>query len=142
MNEIQETVKATSPGFIATAKDGYWMNAKIEGKEWIASAMLPADKSSSIRVQGENNGESIGFYISMRGVTSGKHIIFSDNKGADLMINDEIGIWGGRKGEVVITKINNTILEGTFSFTANSSQTSKLIQVTGGTFRLPLVWPR
>jgi uncharacterized lipoprotein NlpE involved in copper resistance len=138
MADIQSTVKANSPGFIATSKDQYWMSAKIDGKEWVAAAMLPVDKSDSRRIQGENNGESIGFYIWMRGLAAGKHIAFSDNKAADLMTNDDVGIWGGRKGEVVITKIDNTALEGTFSFTGNTSSSSKTVQVTDGTFRVPL----
>ncbi|TKC07454.1 hypothetical protein [Pedobacter frigoris] len=93
-DEIQNTVKTNSPGFVSTTKNGYWMSAKLDGKDWVASAMMPVDKSTSKRIQGEHNGESIGFYLDMRGLEAGKHIALSDNKAADLMTNDDIGIWG------------------------------------------------
>lgn len=137
-DEIQTTVKANSPGFVSTTKNGYWMSAKLDGKDWTASAMMPVDQSNSIRIHGEHNGESIGFYIDMRGLEAGKHIVLSDNKAADLMTNDSVGIWGGRNGEIVITKIDNSVLEGTFSFTASSGQTSKTLSVTDGVFHIPL----
>ncbi|WEK18722.1 MAG: DUF6252 family protein [Candidatus Pedobacter colombiensis] len=138
MSDIQSTMKANSPGFIPTSKNGYWMSANIDGKEWTASAMLPDDKSDSKRIQGEKDGESIGFYIWTRGLAPGKRFAFSDKRAADLMTHDDVGIWGGRKGEIVITRIDDSALEGTFTFTGSSTNSNKTIQVTNGTFRIPL----
>lgn len=137
-NEIQTTAKANSPGFVSTSRNGYWMSAKLDGKGWTASAMVAADHGDSKRIQGENDDASIGFYIGMRGLEAGKHIALSDDNGADLMTHDDIGIWGGRNGEIVITKIDNSVMEGTFTFTASSTRTNKTVAVTDGIFRFPL----
>lgn len=136
--DMEATLKANTPGFIPTSKEGYWMTAKIDGKDWTASAMMPIDKSDSRRIHGENNGESISFSIWMRGLEPGKHIAFSENKAADLFTNDDIGMWGGRKGEVIITRVDDGGVEGTFSFTASSSRSEKTLEVTTGHFRVPL----
>ncbi|MRG47924.1 hypothetical protein GFS24_22575 [Chitinophaga sp. SYP-B3965] len=137
-DEITATAKANTPGFIPTSKDGYWMSAKIDGKDWTASAMMPVDKSDSRRIHGEHNGETISFSIWMRGLEPGKHFSFSEDKAADLFTNDDIGMWGGRNGEIVITKIDDKGVEGTFSFTASSSRSEKTVAVTEGRFRVPL----
>jgi hypothetical protein len=136
--DIESTLKANTPGFIATSKEGYWMTAKIDGKDWTASAMMPIDKSDSRRIHGENNGEVISFSIWMRGLEPGKHYAFSENKAADLFTNDDIGMWGGRKGEIIITKVDDGGVEGTFSFTASTSRSEKTLEVTEGHFRVPL----
>jgi hypothetical protein len=117
--------------------NGYYMKAKIDGREWIASAMLPVDNSNSRRIHGENNGESIGFYVSMRGLEPGKKIEFNENHAVDLFTNDDVGIWGGRKGEVTITKIDDQVMEGQFHFTASTSRSAKTLEVTDGIFRMP-----
>lgn len=137
-DKITATAKENTPGFIPTSKDGYWMSAKIDGKNWTASAMMPVDKSNSRRIHGEHNGESISFSIWMRGLESGKHLSFSDDKAADLFTNDDIGMWGGRSGEIVITKIDDKGVEGTFSFTGSTSRSEKTVAVTEGRFRVPL----
>lgn len=136
--QIQQTAKANTPGYVATSESGYYMKAKIGGKEWIASAMYPNDNSDSRRIVGEKNGETISFPIWMRGLTEGKKIEFSENKAADLFTNDDVGIWGGRKGVVEITKINDEVVEGKFYFTASTSSSSKTLEVTEGFFRMPL----
>lgn len=136
--QIQKTVKENSPGFVPTSETGYFMKAKIDGKEWTASAMYPNDNSDSRRIVGENNGESISFSIWMRGLSEGKKEVFSESNAADLFTNDDIGIWGGRKGAVEITKINDQVVEGKFYFTASTSRASKTLEVTEGFFRMPL----
>lgn len=141
MENIQATVKANSPGTIATSENGYYMKAKIDGKEWIASAMLPADNSDSRRIHGENNGESIGFYVWMRGLEPGKKIAFAEGNAVDLFTNDDVGIWGGTKGEMTITKIDDQVIEGQFHFTASTSRSAKTLEVTDGVFRMPSTPP-
>lgn len=136
--QIQQTANENTPGYLATSENGYFMKARINGKEWKASAMLPNDNSNSRRIAGENKGESISFSIGMRGLKAGDKIAFSDNHAADLFTNDEVGIWGGRKGEIEITKINEQVLEGKFYFTASTSRASSTLEVTEGFFRLPL----
>jgi hypothetical protein len=137
-SQIESTAKANTPGFIATSENGYYMKARIDGHEWVAKAMLPNDNSDSRRIQGENNGESIGFYLWMRGLENDKKINFSESNAVDLFTNDDVGIWGGRKGEIEITKIDDNVLEGNFHFTASTGSSNKTLEVTDGFFRLPL----
>lgn len=138
MEQIQTTVKQNTPGLIATSENGYWMKAKIDGKEWKASGMLPNDNSDSRRIHGENNGEAISFSVWIRGLKAGKHFPFSEDDVADLFTNDDVGIWGGRKGEVIITKVDETSLEGSFSFTGSTNRSEKTVEITDGYFRMPL----
>ena len=138
MEQIQTTVKQNTPGLIATSENGYWMKAKIDGKEWTASGMLPNDNSDSRRIHGENNGEAISFSVWTRGLQVGKHFPFSEGDVADLFTNDDVGIWGGRKGEIIITKADDQSLEGSFSFTGSTNRSEKKVEVTEGYFRMPL----
>jgi hypothetical protein len=136
--EITETVKKTTPGFTATSENGYYMKAVIGGKQWVAEAMLPADHSESRRIQGEGNGKSIGFYIWMPHLQAGDKIRLKEGHAADLLTDDEIGIWGGRQGGIEITRMDGQWIEGVFHFTASGLQSDKTMEVTDGFFRLPL----
>src|SRR5688572_20055524 len=96
---IQQTVKANTPGAIQTSKTGYYMTAKIDGKEWSASHMMPYDESGSyLLVFGEKDGDRISFQLWKRGVNTGKKFPFSDDHAADLSLEDISGFFGGRSG--------------------------------------------
>src|SRR5882672_1372983 len=41
--DIQATMKAHTPGTIATSATGYYMKAKIDGKDWVAVSMMPIE---------------------------------------------------------------------------------------------------
>jgi len=138
MEDIGQMTKKYSPGFTATSENGYYMKAKIDGKQWMAAAMLPNDKSESRRIQGENNGVSIGFYVWTPHLQAGRKMLFKEGHAADLITTGDPGIWGGEKGELIITKYDGESLEGNFHFTGTSFQTNKSIEVTDGYFRLPL----
>jgi hypothetical protein len=138
---IKETIKNNSPGTIATSAKGYYMNAKIDGKDWVASHMMPDENTNSgyIRLFGERGADNISFQLWKRGLAVGKKIDFSENHAADLNLKDNPAFFGGRTGYVEITKMDEQWLEGTFQFTATSSSTDKKIQVTNGRFRVALV---
>lgn len=133
-----QTSSAGDSGNVSVSTNGYMMRAKIDGKQWTATSMLPDDKNDSRRIQGEDNDkEAIGFYIWMRGVEAGTIRKFGDGNAADLFTNDDVITWTGKKGELTITKIDSNVMEGTFSFTATSTRSSKTIEVTEGYFRFP-----
>ena len=133
--QIQAAVKQATPGTVPTSENGYYMRAKINGKEWIAKDMLPNDKSDSRRILGENNGEAISFSLWMRGLKPGHKESFSEDNAVDLFTNDDVGIWGGRKGELTITKIDDNVVEGSFYFTGSTARSDKTVEVTDGFFR-------
>ena len=68
----------------------------------------------------------------------GKKIVFGENEAVDLATSDDIGLWGGRKGEMEITKVDGDWAEGKFYFTGSSSRSKKTIEVTDGFFRISL----
>jgi hypothetical protein len=135
--QIKSTIEETMPGTLPTKEGGWTMKAKMNGKEWVASAMMPPDAPG--RIIGYYNKESISFPFVRRDMVAGNKIRFSDHYAVDLFTNDETGIWGGRTGEMVITKVNGNWAEGLFHFTATARNTTKTIEVTDGFFRISLM---
>ncbi len=134
--ELQTAIKDMMPGSIATSADGYTMKAKINGKQWTADSMMPAVAAG--RIVGYHNGEYIGLPFDIRDMVVGNKITFGEDNATDLMTNDVVGMWGGRKGEMEITKVDDKYAEGTFYFTGSTSSTNKTMDVTEGFFRVPI----
>ncbi len=136
---IQKAVKEATPGSVTTSEDGYYMKAKIDGKEWQAAYMMPDESTNSsyLRISGENNGVSITFTLSARSLKTGKMDAFSESHAVDFSTNEEGGIFGGTKGEVLITNSDGKWVEGKFYFTATTSRLATVHEVTEGVFRVP-----
>ncbi len=127
-------LKENTPGTIHVKDGGYTMTAKLDGKDWTAGSMMPQEIAG--RIIGYNNGEYIGLPYDRRYLVPGKKIKFGEGNAVDLSTHDDIGIWGSRKGEMEITKVDENMAEGRFFFTASSSRTNKTIEVTEGFFRI------
>lgn len=112
------------------------MNAKLDGKYWSATSMMPPDVAG--RIIGYNNGEYIGLPYDSRRLAVGKKDVFGEDNAVDLATNGKESIWGGRKGEMEITKVSNGWAEGKFFFTAVGSRSGKTMEVTEGFFRIPI----
>ena len=133
--QIQQTVNKNSPGSVPTSAGGFYMKAKMDGKEWVASSMDIMDEDS-YKIIGNYNGEYISLPYHGNSMEVGHKINF-DNSAVDLMLNDEVGLWGGHKGQMIITKMDETSAEGTFYFTASSDDAAKkTLEVTDGFFRI------
>lgn len=136
---IQKPVNGNTPGTIATSASGYNMTAKIDGKDWSASHMMPVTGSGSyIYVMGEDGGNNMNFQLSKNGLAAGKKIEFSENHAANLNLEDVSAFFGGYSGYAEITKMDEQWMEGTFQFTASSSGTDRKVNVTDGRFRVAL----
>lgn len=134
--EVQTVVKENTPGSIATSTGGFTMTAKINGKDWIADAMMPPEPAG--RIIGYYDKESISLPYDRRDMVVGNKTKFGENQAVDLFTNDDVGIWGGRKGEMEITKVDDNSAEGKFYFSATASGTNKTMEVTDGFFRIIL----
>ena len=136
-DNIQATMKEHVPGTLATKEDGWTMKAKINGKDWVADAMMPTGGTG--RILGYYGKEYISFPYSGRDMVAGKKIKISPNWAVDF-VNDDDGICGGTKGEMNITKVDDNWAEGTFFFTVTSclNNPDKKIEVTDGFFRISL----
>ncbi|MDN5284535.1 MAG: hypothetical protein JWR38_809 [Mucilaginibacter sp.] len=136
-DNIQATMKEHVPGTLTTKEDGWTMKAKINGKDWVADAMMPTEGTD--RILGYYGKEYISFPYSGRDMVVGKKIRISENWAVDF-VNDDDGICGGTKGEMNITKVDDNWAEGTFFFTVTSclNNPNKKIEVTDGFFRIGL----
>ncbi|MEO5562966.1 MAG: hypothetical protein ABIR18_06010, partial [Chitinophagaceae bacterium] len=90
------------------------------------------------RIIGYYGEEWIGLPYDKRNMVVGKKITFGENNATDLATDDEVGLWGGRKGEMEITKVDDKWAEGTFYFTGSTSRSDKTMEVTEGVFRISL----
>jgi len=118
------------------ATAGYAMSAKIDGKVCTAFAMMPPEKSGQI-VGFYDGDKYIGLPYHKKEFTAGKKFQFS-NENAVLTTRDAVGVWGGRNGEMEITKVTGTYAEGKFFFTGYSYDNKKTIKVTDGYFHILL----
>ena len=136
--DVQAIVKENTPGEVATSETGYYMTAKVNGKDWIAKTMLPNDGSNERNVYGDKNGERITFNVWMRGLEVGKKSEFKEGSSAAYFPNHDDGMWIATNGEMEFTKVADNWLEGKFFFTASNSESSKTVEVKDGFFRIPI----
>ncbi len=70
------------------------------------------------RILGDKNGESISLlYDRIEMVVMSKTNF--ENSAVDQFINDDVAMWRGHKGEMVITKVDYKSAEGTFLLYCN-----------------------
>ena len=133
-----EVLKSLPGGAVATGDGSWTMTATINGKPWKAIYMYPAEASD--RISGHAGDEMIGLPYSRAKMEVGKKEVFAEHNATDLFLKDDIGFYGGRSGEMVITKVTGLWIEGTFHFTATTklSNTAKPVEVTNGFFRIKL----
>jgi len=138
---IEKTMKENTPGAIATSENGYYMTAKIDGKDWSASHMIPdlSAESNNKMIRGEKDGDNITFQLWKQGIEVGKKRPFSETNSAGFLLAENPALMSGQSGEVVVTKYDDQWLEGTFHFIARENETGKEIQVTDGFFRVASV---
>lgn len=136
-NQIQTAVKKNTPGTVPTSESGYYMKAKINGKDWVAKDMLPNNNEDTRPIFGEADGQKISFTIWMQRPKVGRKEIFKEGNVAELMGFEDVATCDVKKGEAIVTKIDDNAIEGTFFMTCSSQKPSKTIEVTDGFFRLP-----
>ena len=137
--KMQATMKANQPGTVATSPTGYTMRAKVNGESWVAGAMMPPQDAG--RIIGYSGKEYIGlpYDKDKRSLKVGQKTTFSESNAVDLATNETAagGIWGGRKGEMEITRVTPQWVEATFFFTATSARSAQRREVTEGFLRIP-----
>jgi hypothetical protein len=134
--EVQAAITEMRPGTIPTSDGGWSMKAKINGKEWVATSIMSPEAAG--RIIGYYNDEYISLPYDRREMVVGYKNTFSENNAVDIFTSDEVGLWGGRKGEMEITKVDENWAEGKFFVTGTSSGTDKTVEITEGTFRISM----
>jgi len=133
--EAEKSIKdAPRPGTVPTTEGGWTMTAKVNGKEWTASAIVPPGSYGGI--VGYSGKDS---YIGVPGFQKrfakvGKKNTIGESYSADIWIDGDPS-YSNYTGTVEITKIDGDWEEGTFSF---STSTPKTMTVTDGFFRVKL----
>jgi hypothetical protein len=132
--EIASVLEQQSSGTKPDA-DGIYLKATIDGREWVAESITRDNPGSSNyrQVNGETTDYTISFQLWKP--TTGDKREFNEDNAANLFADD--GIFGGRKGQITVTKADNTWIEGEFYFTATSTMSDKKHEVTNGFFRIP-----
>ena len=134
--DIQKTVKENTPGTVPTSESGYYMKAKINGKDWVAQDMLPNDNNDTRPIFGEADGKKISFTIWMQHPKVGRKEIFAEHNVAELVGFENVATCDATKGEAIVTKIDDHEIEGTFFMTGTSHESAKTLEVTDGFFRI------
>ena len=124
-----------SDDVVFTSITGYYMKAKIDGKEWVANRIIHDEDAKTVTIIGDDNTTLINFLVPLEGLKAGDKIAFNDIHSATLSIEDK-ATFAGMQGAITITKIDNAVLEGGFYFTAITG--AKKLQVTEGVFSIPL----
>ncbi|MCO6497672.1 MAG: hypothetical protein J5I50_08425 [Chitinophagaceae bacterium] len=135
-NAIQETMTTFSPPQVATSADGYFMKATVNGKPWVAKSMMEINASNTEFVRGDDGQIQIAFYIDRDHIRVGKARKFYSGHSADLNVEDNL--MSARSGEWIITKSDDSVIEGTFHFSAESTINGSKGEVSNRTFRILL----
>lgn len=133
--ETQATITKIKPGTMQATVDGWTMTAKINGKEWKASSLMPPDAAS--RIIGYYQDEYIGLPYNKQYLVAGKKIALGEDEAVDISLTG-VGLAITKKGEMEITKVDESWAEGTFYFTDTVSGTDKTVEVTDGFFRIKI----
>lgn len=135
--QIEDTVSKTTTE--TPSENGIYLKATIDGKPWHAEKMIPdMDPNSSYkRIHGEKGDIMISFQLWKP--QTGMKRKFKEDYAADFWAED--GIFGGRQGEVTVTKADDKFIEGTFYFTATTVNGSGKHEITNGSFRVATTPP-
>lgn len=133
--ETQVAITAIKPGTMPATDGGWTMTAKINGKDWKASTLMPPEAAS--RIVGYFQDEYIGLPYNKQYLVAGKKIVLGEDEAVDIFLTG-VGLAVTKNGEMEITKVDENWAEGKFHFTATESGTDKIIEVTDGLFRIKI----
>ena len=120
---------------LSPIQDTAYIKCTISSKPWNATKVIP-DKYVSEIVQLQGTDGKTTLWLQLNKPATGK---------TDVLMATDLNNWTDehfnmymiQTGKTVITKMNDTWIEGNFSFTARDNRSLKQIEVTDGTFRVP-----
>ena len=130
--KIKTAIVESSPGTIPTAEGGWAMTAKVNGKAWTATSLMPPEAAG--RIIGYYNKEYIGLPYNKQNMRIGK-IALGEAEAADIFFIG-VGLSTTKNGEIEIIHADEQKAEGKFYFTCVENSTGKLIEVTDGYFKI------
>jgi hypothetical protein len=130
----KNAIEAARPGTVPAKESGWTMTAKINGKAWSASSLMPPEAAG--RIIGYYKDAYIGLPYYRK---QGEKTTFGESNAVDLSVSNDDNFYGGRTGSMEITKVNGGWIEGIFHFTATGKGSAKTFKVTDGFFRISLI---
>ncbi len=124
-----ETIANTTPSIKAEGT----MTAKINGKQWAATSLMPPETAG--RIVGYSGKEYIDLPYSKQYMKAGKKIILGEDEAADIFFTG-VGLCVTKSGEMEIIKVDEHTADGKFYFTAIENASGKSIEVTNGFFKI------
>ena len=122
-----------------TSKNELYVEAKVDGKQWVADWMfIDPDPSGSINVNAhKGDNDVISFYIGKSVIKEKGNKNFSESNLVE-MVDDKGNILSGNEGGYQITNVSDNWIEGNFHFTAKDGSSGTTHQVTDGFFRVSI----
>ena len=137
--QLAAGIQKIDPDGIPTTAGGWTMTAKINGRDWTASSIMPLEATG--RIIGDFNGAGLGFPYDRREMEVGNKEIFGEHNVVQIStIKDgEIEYWDGFLGEMEITKVEADWVEGKFFVTGKRiTDSSRKVTITDGFFRISI----
>lgn len=135
LEEAKKTEKAINdaprPGTVPTKNGGWTMTAKINGKQWAATSMMPPAAAGVMIGYTGANSYLMMYSFEKRSAKVGKQAKLGDGYSVDFWLKDG-PVYSNYSGTMEITAINGEWAEGKFSFTA------KGLTVTDGFYRVQM----
>jgi hypothetical protein len=141
--ELQQHIETMStPPTVATSLTGYYLKAKINGKQWVAKKMVPDnDGSSIVEVIGFNGSDpsrdAIKFQVGLKDATGKKRTLSDTRIISYFDPRESEGMYMAVTGEIVTTHATDDWMEGTFHGIATDIVSGKKVEITDGYYRLP-----
>ena len=103
--QLAAGIQKIDPDGIPTTAGGWTMTAKINGRDWTASSIMPLEATG--RIIGDHNGAGFGFPYDRREMVVGRKEIFGQHNVVQISTikYGAIEYWDGVKGEMEITKV-------------------------------------
>jgi hypothetical protein len=133
--KTKNAIEAIAPGSIPTKAGEFTMTAKIDGRAWKASGMMPVEAAG--RFIGSLGKEYISLpRFEKKFVRVGKKEVFGHDNAVDLAFGDAPVYYSGYSGEMEVTKIDGEWIEAKFSISASNDRTSVPLKITDGFVRV------
>ena len=130
--KVEKAIKeAPRPGTVPTKSGGWTMTAKVNGKQWTASSIMPPAAAGTIVGYVGDESYMMMYSFKKSSAKVGRQVKLGDGYSVDYWIKGG-KVYSNYTGTMEITAINGNWVEGKFQFTAAG------LTVTDGFYRVEL----
>jgi hypothetical protein len=130
--KMEKAIKeAPKPGAVETKSGGWTMTARVNGKPWTATSVMPPAVAGPMVGYVGDDSYIMMYSFEKKSARVGKPVKLGDGYSVDYWIKDG-QVYSNYTGTMEITAINGNWVEGKFEFTAAG------LKVTDGFYRVEL----